>query len=66
MLKFAQKLTAQKPQSFAECWQVANEEDRYCLDERAAILEYDAGFAQEEAEIKVTFNFYLHKESEAV
>jgi hypothetical protein len=66
MLKFAQKLTAQKPQSFAECWQAADEEGRYWLDERAAILEYEGRFTREEAETKAALDFHQCKESEAL
>ena len=36
--------------TFADAWQHATPDDRYDLDERAAILEYEAGLPRAEAE----------------
>lgn len=52
-------------ESFTELSQVTDEQCRYELDERAAILKFDAGCTHEEAEARAAADFQLWKESEA-
>ena len=57
MFSFAQKLATSSPVSFVELWQVSDADQRYALDERAAICEYEAGLSRTEAEQCVTLDF---------
>ena len=66
MLNFAQKLITPAPPLFAELWQSLNEQGRDELDERAAILAFEAGFSRDEAEAKAAAEFRQPKESEVL
>jgi hypothetical protein len=52
--------------TFAEAYNRLNEDDRYVLDERAAILEFDAGLSRAEAEVKAVTEFLYTKFLEGV
>lgn len=66
MLNFARKIIAspQPAPSFSALWQAADAQGRYELDERAAILEYEAGLDRTEAEARAVADFHRRKESE--
>ena len=47
--------------TFAEVYNRLSEDDCYVLDERAAILEFDAGLSRAEAETKAVTEFLFTK-----